>query len=656
VFISAWDIDSRVRLIRDESEDTSLQLGPFLNETVSRRKDLHVYILDWDFAVIYALERELFPVYKFDRRLHRRVHFRLDGEHPMGASHHKKIVVVDDALAFVGGMDLAKGRWDTSEHRAKDPRRADPSGEVYPPSHDVQAMVDGELAVRLGEIFRDRWQRLTGENPAPAPTGSDPWPQRLTPDLEDVGAAISRTDPESEIREVERLYLDSIQAARRSIYVENQYLTSTRVGAALEERLKEREGPAVVLVLPKRCSGWLEESSMGTLRSRLLARLRRADRFGRLGVYYPTVPGLGDAAMNVHAKVMVVDDALVRIGSSNLNNRSMAVDSECDLAIEAAGKRHVQERIAQFRNRLLAEHLDTTPTAVAERTAAEGSLVTAVETLRKEGRSLVPLPSGDPGFVNGLIPDTPEFDPDEPIDPDALLEEFLPAAEPGSVKSRVIRFVLILLATAGLAAAWRWTPLGEWISPERISGMADYLRGNSMAPVIVIPLFVLTSLAMVPVTLLIFAVALIFSPWMALSYSMAGCLLGGVISYGIGHALGRSTLSRLAGSRINRVSRRLAKHGVITMTAVRLVPIAPYSVVNMVAGASHIRLQDFLLGTFLGTAPGITAITLFEHQLEAVIREPGIKSLAVLAAVVAAVLTAGLVVRRWLGNKEAKRP
>ena len=131
---------------------------------------------------------------------------------------------------------------------------------------------------------------------------------------------------------------------------------------------------------------------------------------------------------------------------------------------------------------------------------------------------------------------------------------------------------------------------------------------------------------------------------------MAGCLLGGIISYWLGHALGRSTLSRLAGSRINRVSRRLAKHGVVTMTAVRLVPIAPFSVVNMVAGASHIRLQDFVLGTFLGTIPGITAITVFEHQLEAAIRDPGLRSVAVLAAVVVAFLIIGVLVRRWLGN------
>lgn len=650
VFISAWDIDSRVRLIRDESEEADVRLGPLLNEVASRRKDLHIYILDWDFAVIYALERELFPVYKFDRKLHKRVHFCLDGQHPVGGSHHKKIVVVDDTLAFVGGMDLAKGRWDTSEHRGQDPRRKDPSGKIYPPSHDVQVMVEGEVATHLAAFFRERWEMLTGDAVMSARGKSDPWPYLITPDLQDISVAISRTIPEENVREVENLYLDSIAAARHSIYVENQYLTSVKIGTALEKRLQEKDGPEVVLVLPKQCSGWLEESTMGGLRDRLLSRLRQADRFNRLGVYYPTVPGLGDAAMNVHAKLMVVDDRLVRIGSSNLNNRSMGVDSECDLAVEGTGDVRVREGIESFRNRLLGEHLGCSPEGVAKAISSEGSLLTAVESLRKEGRSLVPLPPGDPGLINSFFEDTPEFDPDEPIDPDALLEELLPAAEPGSVKTKVVRFVLVLLAMAGLAAAWRWTPLGDWITPERISGIAEYLRGNSLTPVIVISIFVLASLAMIPVTLLIFAVALIFSPWIALSYSMAGCLLGGIISYGLGHALGRGTISRLAGSRINRVSRRLAKHGVITMTAIRLVPIAPFTVVNMVAGASHIRLQDFVLGTFVGTIPGITAITIFEHQLEAAIRDPGFRSVAVLTALVAAFLVVGFLIRRWLGN------
>ncbi|MFW6147643.1 MAG: hypothetical protein ACOC6B_04540, partial [Thermodesulfobacteriota bacterium] len=106
ILIVGWDIDSRIRLLRNNHiHDLPAQLDEMLNAVVSRQSNLHVYILDWDFAMIYSLERELFPVFNLQWKTHRRVHFRLDGNHPAGASHHQKIVVIDDALAFTGGID-----------------------------------------------------------------------------------------------------------------------------------------------------------------------------------------------------------------------------------------------------------------------------------------------------------------------------------------------------------------------------------------------------------------------------------------------------------------------------------------------------------------------------------------------------------------------
>ena len=124
-----WDFHSRVQLLHDpEAEDRLVYLGDVLNALVSDRKTLHAHILCWDFAMIYGLERELLPLFKFDWKTHRQLHFRLDGKHPVRASHHQKIVVVDDAVAFVGGIDLTKCRWDTQEHLANDPRRVDHNG------------------------------------------------------------------------------------------------------------------------------------------------------------------------------------------------------------------------------------------------------------------------------------------------------------------------------------------------------------------------------------------------------------------------------------------------------------------------------------------------------------------------------------------------
>src|SRR5688500_2667433 len=170
--------------------------------------------------MIFALDRETVPFFGQDWRRHPRVHFRMDGSHPVGASHHSKIVVIDDNLAFTGGLDLAKGRWDTPEHRAEDPRRADFNGAFLPPHHDAQVAVQGEAAAALGEIVRTRWWSSTGHRLRPPPArAAERWPEGLTPDLNDIKVAIARTEPAysgiKEVREIEKLFQDSIEAARR---------------------------------------------------------------------------------------------------------------------------------------------------------------------------------------------------------------------------------------------------------------------------------------------------------------------------------------------------------------------------------------------------------------------------------------------------------
>lgn len=183
----------------------------------------------------------------------------------------------------------------------------------------------------------------------------------------------------------------------------------------------------------------------------------------------------------------------------------------------------------------------------------------------------------------------------------------------------------------------------------------EQIRGNPAAPLIVVGAFVFGGFVLFPVTLMIAGTALTFGPLAGPIYSMTGCILSAVVTYGLGRALGRNMVRRLAGSWANRLSRRLAKHGVITVTGLRLLPVAPYTVVNMVAGASHIRFWDFVLGTTLGLAPGITAITLFEYQIESAISEREITSFLILAFVVALVIGGALLVRGKFGkNRNAE--
>jgi phospholipase D1/2 len=659
VLIIGWDIDSRVRLRRDGAcSDPHDPLGDFLNKIVKKRPGLNVYILDWDFAMLYTLEREPLPIFNLGWRTHRRLHFAMDGKHPIAGSHHQKIVVVDDNIAFAGGFDLAKGRWDTPAHAPGDPRRQD-DGVIYPPFHDVQVMVEGEAAAALGVVARRRWRGATGQElVAPEPGRLDAWPAGLAPDLENVMVGISRTEPEyqsgAQVDEVKNLYLDVIAAARSSLYIENQYLTATAIGEALAARLQEKKGPEVVMVLPRECSGWLEETTMGVLRARLLQQLRMSDRHGRLKVFFPHRSDLGDRLISVHSKVMVADGVLVRIGSANLNNRSMGFDTECDLCIEAAGNEETARAIVGFRNRLLAEHLGTSPKEIGDAIISEGSLGKAIEALRGGPRTLEPLSGAVEPWVDQMVPDGPWIDPEKPARLEQLVTDLVPAegvSESGA-PFRGILLPILLVAALGLAAAWRWTPLKEYLNLQILAAWATQIQQQPWTPLLVGGAYLIGGAVLLPVTVLILVTALTFGPLTGFSYALGGCLLSALFTFAIGHLLGRETVRKVAGGKLNRVSRRLAERGLLAVMAVRILPVAPFTIVNLVAGASGIRLRDFALGTVLGMIPGIAAITLFEDSLRRLIERPEVKNAFLLGAVLLAILFAAWGFHRWLSSKE----
>jgi phospholipase D1/2 len=454
VVIVGWDLDSRVRLGPAGGPG---QLVPPLREffpaVASANPDLNIFILTWDFPLLFANVRDPKLVWGRDPFKHPRVHLRFDSTHPPGASHHQKIVVIDDSLAFAGGMDLAGGRWDSPEHRPGDVRRAGKDG-PYPPSHDVQAMVDGEAARALAEIVRERWHRSTGTPIAASFQTREIWPDRVQPDFVDLPVGISRTDVDangSGSLEIEQLHLDLIDAAREHIYIENQYLTSSTIVSALCRRLEAASCPEVLIVLPLNNSGWLEDRTIEVLRRQSIRQLRAADRFKRLRICYPVVPGLDGQSLGVHSKILVVDNQLFRVGSSNLTNRSMRLDTECDLTIEATAPSQRLD-ISRLRNRLLAEHLGMPADAVDAFLSKDASLLRLVDSRSTESRSLRELSVEDQTepIVDGEL-----VDPSRPVTAGVVIEALASSAANRPVK-RLLPLVLICVAiTAAVVVAFR---------------------------------------------------------------------------------------------------------------------------------------------------------------------------------------------------------
>ncbi|HEU4853953.1 MAG TPA: VTT domain-containing protein [Nitrosospira sp.] len=659
VLIMAWDIDSRVNLIREEEESDELPvgLGDFLNAMVERNDQLSIHVLDWDFVMIFAPDREWLPLYKQKWSGHPRLHFCLDDRHPTGACHHQKIVVVDDQVAFAGGLDLTTGRWDTPEHLPCDPRRRDLETEPIPqPYHDIQMMVSGPAAAALGQVARDRWFHATGKKLSPPEIQALPrdwryWPDYLTPDLENAEVAIARTIPEYEnqveVREIERLLLDAIAAARDSIYIEAQYFTARKISAALAKRLEEEHGPEIVLLLPEHTVGWLSRNTMDVLRERLFKQLLKADRYNRLRLYEPCIPGLDDECVNVHSKIIIIDDELLRIGSANMNNRSMGLDTECDLVIEASGKAHIRSAIHAFRTRLLSEHLGMEAGRIEECMERERSLINTIESLRGSGRTVRPLPFRVTADVDALVPGEEIVDPGRPIDPDELIKEFVPEEEREPVRNHIFLIVSILAAIMGLAAAWHWSPLREWVDVDTLLGFAAELEQTPGAPLLALGVFIVSGLVAFPLTVLIIVCVLIFGPWQGFLYSMLGALLSAMLTFGLGHLLGRNTVRRFAGKKLRELNKRLARRGLMTIIIVRIIPFAPFSVINMIAGASHIRFRDFVIGSAIGMLPGMVGISLFTDRLAATLQKPDLPAFAILVAVVAVLIVSGWKFWQW---------
>jgi uncharacterized membrane protein YdjX (TVP38/TMEM64 family) len=119
--------------------------------------------------------------------------------------------------------------------------------------------------------------------------------------------------------------------------------------------------------------------------------------------------------------------------------------------------------------------------------------------------------------------------------------------------------------------------------------------------------------------------------------------------YALGYRLGRETVSRFTGYRWNRLRQLVSKHGILAVATIRMIPIAPYSIVNLAAGAVRVPFRDFVLGTVVGISPGVVGITLFESQLEEMIRDPSVFTLIYLAIVLGLLLFAAATLRRWLG-------
>ncbi|WP_244521516.1 VTT domain-containing protein [Bradyrhizobium sp. DOA9] len=629
VYIIGWDIHSRTRLVGASGRaDDGLpeELGPFLRALVQRRPSLRINILVWDFVSFYASEREWNSAAKFTADTDGRVRFHLDATLPFGSAQHQKIVCVDGSLAFVGGLDLTIRRWDTSDHRADNAMRCDTQRKPYPPFHDVQCLVDGEAAEQLFALVEQRWRAAGQQADERRARKAGRWPANVPVEAEHLPVGIARTEvvcpAGSTIREVERSFIAAIRSATSFVYIENQFTSATRMAHELAEQMRRVPSLRVLVVAPKLHSSWLESQAMQNGRGAFIDCFSAAGVADRIRFVYPVSrSGNKEAAVMVHSKLMVVDDRILRIGSANLNNRSMGADSECDLIFEAESEEH-RDFIASVRRRLIAHFCDLDEQAVTQN---EHRLFALLDQVSKTGGART-LRKVESSVLTSTLANLvqPVADPELPLH----LERA--ASRMWSTKT-IIGIASIALALLGLALAWSYTSLSDYANTGRISSFLSAYSQSGWGPPFAILAFVVGGLVIFPVLVLIAATAAALGPWLGFVTAMAGVLLSALLLFAIGRFLGRERLQRLLGRRAARIQERVVGKGILAVVVIRMIPIAPFSLVNVAAGASTLPLRDFMVGTLLGMMPGILAMAVLGAQIADLARNASWSNIALLA-------------------------
>lgn len=215
------------------------------------------------------------------------------------------------------------------------------------------------------------------------------------------------------------------------------------------------------------------------------------------------------------------------------------------------------------------------------------------------------------------------------------------------------KLLATLAVVAALAAAWRFTPLSEFVTAERITGWARAVRGASWAPIVVILSYTPAAFVMFPRPLLTLFTVIAFGPWLGFAYGMAGILLSALATYYAGRIMKRETVRRLAGDKLDDATKALRRHGLLAMTAVRIVPVAPFLVEGILAGALRLKVFDYMAGTFLGMLPGVLATSVFGHQLTNALEDPSTINWWLVAAVLIAFVIMTWLVKRWFSRQAA---
>jgi len=266
------------------------------------------------------------------------------------------------------------------------------------------------------------------------------------------------------------------------------------------------------------------------------------------------------------------------------------------------------------------------------------------------GHRLVPLSYGCESELQRKLADTQLLDPEDPIDPEFLLRKELGEEERPFVWRRVLKILASIVAALvlGFGIYWAW---GAFLDEQAAQDYLAMVKESVWAPVIVFLIFTLGGAMGVPLNFMLVTTAIVLGSRFAMLYGISGALVSSCIGFYMGNILGKPLIRRFGSDSVEAVSRKLGERSFRSVAFIRLIPVAPFFIVNMVAGASRLRFKQYLIGTVLGMAPGMSAVVLLADRAEAAARDPRLENLLTLVAALAVIVGAAILLRRALGGR-----
>jgi phospholipase D1/2 len=339
-------------------------------------------------------------------------------------------------------------------------------------------------------------------------------------------------------------------------------------------------------------------------------------------------------------------DRLAKIGSSNLSNRSMGLDTECDLAIEASDSR-TRDLVASVRNGLLAEHLGISKFSIRQQLESHGSLCWLVDAHPKDRpRRLVLTPKVADAPLDLAVLGGAVVNPPEPWSAKLILEHAVPLPLRRRLSRRWSRpLFIVALAIAAWLAFRHWAGgtghLGLLVG-KTLTGIADRPAGTLLVTLF----YALAGALFVPVTLLATTTLAVFGLWPGVGIAWSGSLLGAMLSHAVGNRLGPRVVAWLP-SRVEKSARRfLERQSFWSVVFMRIVPLGNFGALNLAAGALGVKRRSFILGNMVGLLPGLFGLGAVVSRTLALLYKPTAWNVVAFALVAGVMVAATLWVRR----------